>query len=351
MQRFRRHWAGLLCVCLWTVALTCGAQEGGDDTTRARQQFQAGVNDYDAGRYSDALGHFQEAYRIKPHPLVRVNIANCYEKLDRPLDAIENFEAFLRANDGSAAQRDEVRLALKELLNRVGTLKFEVEPEGARILIDERDERRAPVTEPVHVGTGRHRVTVALEGYETALRVIDVKAGENERVRVELTRVPGSEVVARTPPAEAAPDTDEIPPDIEPPATAPPPIPMRADASQPSESVLSTGVWLAGGATVLLAVSAVVTGQLALAADREFDGYLAAVRNPQLTEFQRAGAWSRGIEASNRANALAIATDVLIGLSLVGAGATVYLYLSERQDRRGVSASLGPGRLQLQGRF
>ena len=337
----------------WAAALPCAAQESassGDETARARQQFQSGVNDYDAGRYSDALGHFEEAYRIKPHPLVRVNIANCYEKLDRPLDAIENFEAFLRANEGSAAQRDEVRLALKELLNRIGTLKFDVEPEGARILVDERDERRAPVTEPVHVNAGRHRVTVALEGYETALRVIDVKAGETERVRVELTKSPDAEVAVRTPPPEAAPDDERVPPDIEPPESAPPPIPLRADLSQPSDRALSTGVWIAGGATVLVAVSAVVTGQLALAADREFDGYLAAVRNPQLTEFQRAGAWSRGVEASNRANALAIATDVLIGLSLAGAGATVYLYLTDRRERS-VSASIGPGRLQLQGRF
>jgi hypothetical protein len=354
--------ASLLCVLRSPPA---AAQTTNQETQRAKQLFEAGVVDYDAGRYVEALTQFQEAYRIKPHPLVRVNIANCFQKLDRPVEAIENFEAFLGMAEGSPAQRDEVRAALKELRERVGQIALKVAPSGARILIDDRDERRAPVTEPLLASVGRHRVTVSLDGYETALRVVDVRPHETAQLQVELASVPASELEASAAAANTQPEPpaggDDLAGADEQMATltvAPPPIPTRAaDEATPRRRGLPVSVWIAGGATFGLLVSAVVTGQLALAVSREFDGDLAAVRNPQLSELQRGGAWSRGVDAARRADALAAATDVLLGVALVGAGLTTYFYLSDRADgpsetpRVSASISPGAGRVQLQGRF
>jgi hypothetical protein len=63
------------------------------------------------------------------------------------------------------------------------------------------------------------------------------------------------------------------------------------------------------------------------------------------------------VDAANRANALAGATDVLLVLALAGAGLTTYLYLanSNEHDPNGtrVSTSIEQSgrRLQLQGHF
>src|SRR5262245_18965143 len=109
----RSHTAALLLAGL--LALPCtsrlAAQPSDADTTRAKHLFESGVAEYDAGHYANALNRFQEAYRIKPHPLVRVNIANCYQRLDRPVEAIEHFEGFLGMTQGTQAQREEVRAA------------------------------------------------------------------------------------------------------------------------------------------------------------------------------------------------------------------------------------------------
>jgi tetratricopeptide (TPR) repeat protein len=330
-----------------------------EDTARAKQLFEAGVADYDAGRYIDALQQFQEAYRVKPHPLVRVNIANCYDKLDRPVEALENFELFLAAPGGDPKQRDEVRAGIKELQKRVGQVAFKVTPDGARVLVDDRDERRAPVSEPVRLSVGRHRVTVSLEGYETALRVVDIKPQETEPLRVDLASLPAVEAAPLAAAASPEPAGAETPP--EPPAPSPqanPPLPApEATPPEPHRKGLPDSVWIAGGATVALAVTAVITGQLALAANREFDGNLAAVNNMQLTEFQRAGAWARGVDAANRANGLAAATDVLLACAVLGAGLTTYFLLDRptqaSSDTARVSAAIGPsgGRLQLQAHF
>jgi hypothetical protein len=102
-------------------------------------------------------------------------------------------------------------------------------------------------------------------------------------------------------------------------------------------------------------MSAIVTGQLALSADREFNGDLAAVRNSSLTDAQRASAWAQGIESADRAQSLAVATDVLLSLALAGTVLTTIFYLdhdSAEQLPR-VAAALGPGSaaMQLSSRF
>ena len=357
---FRPHTAAVLLACL--LALPCtsrlAAQPSDAETTRAKQLFESGVAEYDAGHYANALSRFQEAYRIKPHPLVRVNIANCYQRLDRPVEAIENFEGFLSMTQGSQAQREEVRAALRELREKVGQIALSVSPPGARILIDDKDERHAPVSDPVLASVGRHRVTISLEGYETALRVIDVHARETASLQVALAAVPAPEpeIAAAPPPPPPIEQPDEV--ELLEPAPAPPlPEPATAKpAPAPRRRVaLPVSVWVSGGATVALLVSAIVTGQLALSSSREFDGNVAAVRNTQLSEFQRAGAWARGVDAADRADALAAATDIMLGLSLAGAGLTTYFYLADRAEREAqglsVRTSLGAGRIQVQGTF
>jgi hypothetical protein len=98
-------------------------------------------------------------------------------------------------------------------------------------------------------------------------------------------------------------------------------------------------------------VTAVVTGQLALAANRDFNENLSAVRNPMLTEFQRAGAWARGVDAANRADAFAAVTDVLLALTLVSAGLTTYFYLADHDETPNVRVRTQAGRLQLKAVF
>ena len=84
------------------------AQDAERTKIRAKQMFEQGVSEYEAGEYTDALASFLEAYRLKPHPMVRVNIANCYDKLDKPVEAIFHFELFLSSKVGSPEQRDEI---------------------------------------------------------------------------------------------------------------------------------------------------------------------------------------------------------------------------------------------------
>lgn len=349
-----------------------GGQPPDANVTRARELFELGVQTYDRGVYFEALRYFQEAYQLRPHPLVRVNIANCYEKLDRPAEAILNFELFLASNAGTPAQQKEVRDALAQLRRRVGRLVLSVSPEGARVVIDGKDERRAPISDALLLKAGRHQITASLEGHETAMRVVDVAGEGISELTIALTAIAPAEPTGAPPEAAAA---EPAPPPAEPapeaaaePLPAPPILePLPSAPAAPSESAqppaldatdsqrggLPTLVWLTGGATFAALMSAIVTGQLALSADREFNGDLAAVRNSSLTDTQRASAWAQGIDSADRAQSFAVATDVLLSVALAGAVLTTVFYVDHRSEPTEVTASVGPGQagLQLSSRF
>lgn len=345
--------ASLFGLLLWVLGTEAAAQEprppepSTAEAVQARTLFQEGVAHYEARRYAGALTSFQEAYRRKPHPLVLVNIANCYDKLQRPVEAIENFEAFLASAEGSDKQREEVRAAVAELQRQIGTIMFRVTPPSARISIDD-VERPAGASDTQRLQVGRHHVSISASGYETVLRLIDVHPHESTDVSVDLKPLPNLEPAQAPPPSASSPT--ETPENLSPaPAAA-----LRQDARAATpRSGSSAALWLAGGTTFALGMSAVVTGQLALAANRDFHQNLNSVRNPMLTELQRAGAWARGVDAANRADAFAAVTDVLLVMTLAGAGLTTYFYLAGRDETAtgGVRVDAQAGRLRLQGKF
>lgn len=360
---FGRLFGLLLLIGLATSSVNgvTKAQDASAVTVQARELFQSGVDHYEAGEFTQALADFERAYALKPHPLVQVNIANCYDKLNQPAEALTHFDAFLASSEGSPEQRDEVRAATARLAQSAGRLSIHASPAGAQGVIDQKR-----TAQPVQwVATGRHRIDVTAEGYEPAVRVVDVQPGQTASVDVVLTPQPTASAPNAEPPApkadvevtqpaavaaaaEAEAHADELPERSSAALQTPPPLPQAG---------LPANVWISGGATFGLGVVAIVTGQLALAANREFDTNLAALRNSGLTEYQRAGAWARGIDAADRADALAAVTDILLAFTFVGVGLTTYFYLADRQasDRQRVRVGLRTdaksGRLNLSANF
>jgi len=320
--------------------------------SEAHRRFQLGVQHFQAGRYAEALGNFEHAYRLKPHPLVRVNIANCYDKLQRPVEAIDAFEAFLATHEGTEQQRHEVEQAVDRLSKQLARLVLRVHPPSALSRVDDDTDARPGARWLV---PGPHRLIVSAEGYQNSTRSVQMQAAEIEVVSVELA--PNRDTLASEPIR-----SEPIVQPLTPLSTGPllPDDPAKtAAAPAANHDHSSAPLWISGGATLVLGITALVTGQLALSANREFNTNLRAVRNPLLNEFQRAGAWSRGVDASDRAESLAAATDVLLGLTFAGVGLTAYLWLAGRAGRvaeqshanASVRAEVLPGRVQLSAQF
>ena len=356
-----------------------------DERARAREQFGAGVSRYEAGDYQGALESFQEAYRLAPHPVVRVNMANCYEHLNRPLEAIHHFERFLaEAESPSRAQRREVEGAIRRLSALVGEVRFTIAPDGALVTIDSSETRRSPITETMRMTAGTHVIEARLDGYAPQRQEIQVTGGQVTRVEVRLVR---AGVASATPPATVTPPTEPVAAEptqaqaVEP-AVEPEPAQGTAEVAlaeptaveeavvAPSsgggfELRLTTPVLIAGGATAALTLATIITGIVSVSANGDFEAAVLRSNDASLTPADRALARDQGMSAASTASTTAVMTDIFLVSSIVAAGATVFFVIlgadeasRERQaSERGPALALVPAAsrdgagLSLFGRF
>jgi tetratricopeptide (TPR) repeat protein len=88
------------------------AQEPSEAEARAR--FQSGQDAYGASRWQEALDDFTAAHALSPRPELLYDIARCLERLDRPKDAIDEYQLYLVARP-DAAERAEVEHSIEIL--------------------------------------------------------------------------------------------------------------------------------------------------------------------------------------------------------------------------------------------
>jgi tetratricopeptide (TPR) repeat protein len=335
---------------------------------QAKEHFQAGVAAYEAQRYGDALTHFQEAYRIKPHPLVRVNMANCYDRLGKPLQAIFHFERFLEESDPNAAQRKEVTDALRGLRGKVSELTLRITPDGASVTIDGGDRRKSPILEPIRLEAGMHMIEVALAGYQAEKRDLVLEGGQRSDVAITLERALAAQppVVAVTPtapvaqqPVAALPEAEPAPAEAERPVEEDerPPVAERppADPDEP-RAILPTLGWVSAGASAAMFVGALITGQLALSAESDFEEARDTSRDiAGATPLERRSSYEDALEAADRAEALAVASDIFLVAGIVGVGITTYIAIDYHSGGESSSESarltVSPTRIAIDGRF
>lgn len=88
----------LLLVCCAAVAreAPAAAQDAAADA-EARSLFAAGRTAYDAGRYEDALTHFERAHELSGRPELLFNVANAADRLRDTVRALAAYRAYLDA--------------------------------------------------------------------------------------------------------------------------------------------------------------------------------------------------------------------------------------------------------------
>jgi hypothetical protein len=151
-----RHAIGtlLMAVGLCVSPTVASAQA---PSSEARASFQEGVQNFGARRFAEALVAFQRAYRVRPHPSVMVNIANCYLALEQPLEAISWFERYLHdAAQVSPEQRAQIEQTIAEARQRLSSLTILALPAGSEIYLDGSAVGTAPLRGPRAVAAGPH---------------------------------------------------------------------------------------------------------------------------------------------------------------------------------------------------
>lgn len=133
------------------------SNETSDDRAEARQAFDRGLEAVSRGEFEAAVAAFEQAYRIRPHPVTLFNLALALEKANRLPEAYELFDAVLDVID-SDAERREVRRRMRMIANEIAILEIDARPrrrlclDGVAIPAGKTSNYRL-ATEP-----GRHRL-------------------------------------------------------------------------------------------------------------------------------------------------------------------------------------------------
>lgn len=196
-----------LLVTLSPAMFPVGAAFADDAMTEmARQRFQEGVKFFDQKKYDEARAAFLQAYALKKHPAVLLNLAQSELRANRPADAARHFAQFLRDNpEASALEKQEAERGLAEARAKAGRIQVSVNAAGADVFVDDELVGKAPLAEPVDVAPGDRRIEAKL-GDQTQSIVVKAAAGKVVEAKLNLgAGSPAGVPPVLLPPAQSAP--------------------------------------------------------------------------------------------------------------------------------------------------
>ncbi len=269
------------------------------------------LQDPERPRYEEAYAEFKKAYELVHSATILGNMGLCALKLERDAEAIDAYTRYLaEVQDIAPTERAQIERDLVTLKAGLAKVTVEVRPDGALVRDTRLPTRGEPITNvygPVHGPTelglrrGHHVIKASYPDGAEATWELDVAGGE-------------SHVFEHPVQAPAGPVGPVAPVTI-------------------SARPVPTAAYVAGVATLALAVGSGVTGALAL------------------NQHSRYEAANDGTDPGNASNirstgqTLNIVTDSLLVGAVVGAAITTFVYLTRPtvQVRPGAEAYVFPG--------
>ena len=157
-----------------------------NDAAMARNLYREARELSTAGKLSQALEKYREAFAVLPTPTLLWPIAELSLQLGQPvegLSAIRQYRQMVAPTEMEPGHQsaDADRLE-KRLRERLGTMHFSG-GNGALVILDGRELGRAPLNEPQTVNPGSHRVEyTTARGVQTA--TIEVAPGSEQTVAI-----------------------------------------------------------------------------------------------------------------------------------------------------------------------
>jgi hypothetical protein len=194
------------------------AQTSADDptTAMARARFKEGVDFFDKGSFDQARVSFLQAYALKKHPAVLLNLAWSCLKSGHTIEAEHYFRQFLsESKDITDKQRADANDGLSLSHSKLGRIEV-IAVTGTDVSIDGDHTGTIPLSDPVYVDPGAH--TVKFKGPDGTMDTtsVTVLAGEKAIARF-------AKAITAPPPAASTPE----------PAPPPPPPPPKEEEEQP----------------------------------------------------------------------------------------------------------------------
>lgn len=207
MMKTSRAAVALLLASFLSTSVPIRAYAEDDPVTaQARARFKEGVDAYDKGQYEVARLAFLQAYTLKKHPSVLLNLAQSTAKAGRTLEAARYFQQFLREPGTTPQQQRDAEGGLAEVRQRLGRIAIEA-PSGEEITLDDTDHLgTAPFNDAFDVEPGVHTLK------SSSGQIVRVTAVAGQKVQAKFES--GNSDAAAAPVASDTPETTEPPPPV-----------------------------------------------------------------------------------------------------------------------------------------
>lgn len=153
-----------------------------DEQVLVLELIDEGTQAYDQGEFQVALEHFEETYRLFPHPDVLYRLALCHERLGNDDEAIQHYRLFLSAvPDAKERGRVERTIALLEerLGSPMGDLQVATSPAGAAVsILSPRPKELGESPVQVSLSPGTYEIAIEKEGFEPVVEQISIVRGK-----------------------------------------------------------------------------------------------------------------------------------------------------------------------------
>ncbi len=151
---------------------TGSPSDQGDSSAKARQRFLDGVAAGKKGDWPKAYEAFLDAWKLKQHPQVALNLGRAELEIGRYGEAVRHFQHCI---ENSAPADPDVALArdwLAEAQKKAAKLLIVVDVAGARVLVDGVFVGYSPLLSPVSADPGSHIVVAHLAGQRVQRGVV-----------------------------------------------------------------------------------------------------------------------------------------------------------------------------------
>ncbi len=301
-----------------------------DAKKKAAEHFETGLKLYEDSDFSLALIEFERAYSYVPDYRVLFNIGQVSVQLGRYARAVQALQQYIKAGDTNipSARLNAVKEDLKMLEGRTAHLQIECNVDDVEVLLDDVRIGHTPISQPLLVDAGEHRLTLQKPGYVTRIERLVLAGRDESKQQLALSEVP---------------KTTPLP--VNPIAVAPVP---RTDVPTPAKpmSTRTQLLYAGAGATALFTVAWAVTGYAGIKAAGDLHDALQRPSNQGELDSYR-----------NRARGALIASDILGAAALISGGTTLYFTLKgpgKEQPQVGMtrlSVQFAPNAVQLNGSF
>jgi hypothetical protein len=160
---------------------------GATAKAEARERFDRGLRLFEQGDNSAALAEFKRAYELIPNPVVLYNMGLVYAAMNHPVEATDALDGFL-TQAGEKSSPEQHRKAQKvrdEQAARISRVLV-VTDRPATVEIDGVEAGRTPMTEPLRLASGAHKVTALAPGYQPSRRELTLAGQVTETVTMRL---------------------------------------------------------------------------------------------------------------------------------------------------------------------